>query len=225
MAPKPLQMVKNAVLPDGKRCRRLRLGIARGINLEIDFSMQTQMYLGLYEIELNKYLRRLCRPGFRSFDVGAQFGYDALILAKLSRSQVASFECDPDVFEELKRNLQHNPPLANRIELYEGFVGSEDDRPGGKLTLDHMVFEEGVFVPDFIKMDIEGSELEALLGARRILERHNPNLLVETHSAELEKQCIEFVESIGYRTSIINSRKLLPDYRPAAHNRWFTAIR
>jgi FkbM family methyltransferase len=52
-------------------------------------------------------------------------------------------------------------------------------------------------VPDFIKMDIEGFEREALLGAVRTLERHRPRIMVEvqTHHREIT----DLLHSLGYR--------------------------
>lgn len=48
-------------------------------------------------------------------------------------------------------------------------------------TLDAIVEEAGL-VPDFVKMDIEGAEHEALLGARCLAKEHRPKFLVEMHS-------------------------------------------
>ena len=218
-----LGAAKDAILPRGKRTRRLPFGIASGIRIEIDFATQTKMFLGLYEVELNKHLRQLVRPGYASFDVGAQFGYDALILAKLSGARVASIECDAEVFPELERNVGSNPELRDHIELIRGFVASSTDTGKGTIALDDLAYGRGLFVPDFIKMDIEGGELDALLGSRRILEERHPNLLVETHAAELEADCLDLVRSLGYSTTIVEARRFLPDYRPVEHNRWFVA--
>src|SRR5687768_12485497 len=77
------------------RIRRLPLGIARGLNYRIDFEHHKRLYLGLYEIELNSYLKQLCKKGFNCFDVGGAWGYDALVLARLSRGRVISFEASP----------------------------------------------------------------------------------------------------------------------------------
>lgn len=218
-----LQRVKRTVLPTGKHCRRLPLGIGRGIRLDIDLAVQTKMLLGLYEIELNRYLRRLCRPGFNCFDVGAQFGYDALLLAKLSGGRVASFECDDDILDELARNVASNEHLRGRIEIVKGFVTSTTDQASGSIALDDVAFGGSAFVPDFIKMDIEGGEFDALRGARAILERRRPDLLIETHSRQVEMDCLDYVRALGYETTIVDARKLLPDYRPVEHNRWFVA--
>lgn len=219
----PLKVAKDAILPRGKRSRRLPFGIASGVRIEIDFTMQTKMFLGMYEVELNKHLRRLVRPGRTSFDVGAQFGYDALILAKLSGAPVASIECDPEVFPELQRNVDSNPGLGRHIRLIQGFVSSASDSEKGTIALDDLAYGGGLFVPDFIKMDIEGGELDALRGSRRILESRHPDLLVETHSAQLEADCLDLVRDLGYRATIVDARTFLPDYRPVEHNRWFVA--
>ncbi|HVL38186.1 MAG TPA: FkbM family methyltransferase [Fimbriimonadaceae bacterium] len=217
------QRVKKAALPQGPRRRRLLFGIGRGIELDVDFATQVKLFLGLYEVELNRHLRRLCQPGFNCFDVGAQFGYDALVLAKLGGGRVASFECEPDTYVKLVRNVAYNADLRNRIDLVHGFVGLTTEEQTGKIALDDAAFGGRFFVPDFIKIDIEGGELDALMGARRVLEEHRPNLIVETHSRQLEDDCLAFVRSLGYATTIIDARKVLPDYRPIEHNRWFAA--
>ncbi len=218
-----LGRVKSTVLPAGKRRRTLPFGIARGISLQIDFEAQTKMFLGLYEVELNRHLRRLCRPGFDSFDVGAQFGYDALVMAKLSGARVLSFECDEGAMGELRDNIGSNTRYAPQIEVLQGFVSSTTDRAAGTVSLDDLIESGEAFVPKFVKMDIEGAEFDALQGARRLLERHGPNLLVETHAADIERDCLALVASLGYRTTVVDTRNWLPDYRPTAHNRWFVA--
>jgi FkbM family methyltransferase len=63
---------------------------------------------------------------------------------------------------------------------------------------------------DFIKMDIEGSELSALEGGRRTLERQQPIILIEA-----EKYCgdncvkiFEFLEALGYGAYYYRDNKL-----------------
>ncbi|MFN3659629.1 MAG: FkbM family methyltransferase, partial [Brevinematales bacterium] len=54
---------------------------------------------------------------------------------------------------------------------------------------------------DFIKMDIEGSETQALLGAKKLLSDLSPVLLIETHESEgksTAKAVRDFLVSLGY---------------------------
>ena len=37
------------------------------------------------------------------------------------------------------------------------------------------------FAPDYVKYDVEGSELEALIGSREIIKKHSPKLLVSVY--------------------------------------------
>lgn len=216
--------VKHRLLPTGSRPRRLIFGIARGLRLEVDFAIQTKMYLGLYEIELNRYLRRMCAVSRSSFDVGGQFGYDALVMAKLSRGHVVSFECEKAACDDILRNVNYNGRYGGKIEVVHAFVTARTDPIANELSLDEFVMRPGRGVPDFIKMDIEGAEYDALCGARNVLAAHQPSLLVETHASTIEEQCLDLVESFGYRTKVVDHRRWLPDYRPALHNRWFIAV-
>jgi hypothetical protein len=48
---------------------------------------------------------------------------------------------------------------------------------------------------DFIKIDVEGHELEVLHGSRQTLEKHHPTLMVEVTSS----RTIDFLcEELGY---------------------------
>jgi len=212
------QAVKRVVLPSPGP-RRLPVGIARGVRMRIDFATQTRTYLGLYEIELNRHLRRALRGGMTAFDVGAQHGYDSLVIAKHTRSPVAAFECEPARVAELRDSIALNPTLIGLVRPVEAMVG---DGPG-QLSLDRWAYGEG-FVPDFIKLDVDGGELAALRSAERILRERHPSLIVEVHSLVLEQECATVLGDHGYRPVIVSQRAILPDFRPDAHNRWLVAV-
>lgn len=213
------QLLKRALLP-APGPRRLPIGIGRGLTMHIDFAYQTRTYLGLYETELNRYLRHVLRPGWKAFDVGAQYGYDSLVIAGLTGSRVATFDCDPTCSRAMERNFQLNPRLAGLLEPVEAAVGDGADQTG----IDEYAYSEAGFVPDFLKIDIEGGELGALRSARRLLAERRPALIVETHSAGLERACGELLIGQGYKPVVVNQRRVLPDYRPTTEaNRWLVA--
>ncbi len=219
----PFQRAKNRVVPTGPRMRRLPLGIGRGLRLELDLQHWARLYLGLYEVELNRHLRALCRPGYRSFDVGGQNGYDAMVIARLTGAQVLSFECESELADAMRRSVVANPDLKDLVHVHDGYVTHRSYKTESLIALDDVAFGEDGFMPDFIKMDIEGAELEALKGAQHILCRRHPNMLIEVHSWDLEMECGKLLADVGYTPSVVNPRKWVPDNRPTEHNRWLIA--
>jgi hypothetical protein len=210
--------LKGALLPDGPAPRTVLAGLARGVRMRIDFSSQTRLYLGLYEIEIDRHLRRVLRPGVTAYDVGSQHGYDALAIAKRTGAAVAAFECDAQCLERMRESFCLNPRLARLIQPVAATVGSGPT----DLHLDDWAYNGG-FVPDFIQIDIEGAEIRALHSAKRILRERHPSLIVEVHSADLERQAGEILAQHGYRPVVVSQRRFLPDHRPTAHNRWLVA--
>lgn len=213
MLRKITRVVKNALLPSGPRFRRLPLGLAAGTVMKIDFRNQTILYLGLYEIELNPYFRFLVQKGYKCFDIGGQGGYDALMLAKLSGGPVVSFECNPEAARIMRDTFAQNPYQINVIET---FVSNKDNL--GCMTIDSAAAK--TFIPDFIKMDIEGTEVEALRGAPIVLSTRKPSLIIEVHGLDKEIACIDLLRSYGYEPRVVNQRWWLREQRSRQHNRW-----
>jgi Methyltransferase FkbM domain len=206
--------LKQALIPGGPMPRKLLRGPAAGCVMEIDLHHQLSFYLGIYEAELVPHLKELIRPGAGCFDVGGQGGYDALIMAKASSGPVISFECDSTAAATMRDTFSRNPTY--RIRTVETFVGRIDDVR--HMTLDSAAQE--FFMPDFIKLDIEGSEDEALDGAACVLSQRKPSLIVEVHSLSKEERCLEILRSHGYSPLIVNQRRWLKEHRPLSHNRW-----
>jgi len=153
-----VEMAKNTFLPKGGNFRKVPFGLAAGCCLKIDFQHQLRVYLGTYEFELNRCFRAMVHANGKCFDVGGNNGYHALVCAKLSGVPVLTFECDGDVVTAMKEVFERNP---YDIEVIEGFVGN--NRSSRDISLDEVA--ETHSYPDFIKLDIEGGESEALTGA------------------------------------------------------------
>jgi hypothetical protein len=205
----------NTVLPHSEKPRRLRFGLARGVRMMIDTDRHLTLYFGAYERELNKHFRRLVRPGYKAFDVGGHNGYDALLIANLSHGPVVSFECDPDNIELMRKNFALN---SFDIEAVQGFVSSRNGA-AGEITLDEMANRK--FMPDLIKMDIEGAEADALRGATHIMQTAHPAMILEVHGQDVENQCIEILRDNGYSPKIVNhGKRLIREQRGDDHNRW-----
>jgi len=130
--------------------------------MEVDFDRDARYWLGLYERELARHIRELCAPGSACFDLGSASGFYALVFAHRGASRVLAVEADPTTCERLHRNVAANPGLAGRIDVSEKLIGPD-------TTLDELAFGPDGFVPDLVKMDVEGNEVHALRGAERLL--------------------------------------------------------
>jgi FkbM family methyltransferase len=145
-------------------------------------------------------------PGDIVIDAGGCWGDTALYLAYKAgaRGTVASYEFLPENLGIFRRNLELNPELAPRIRIVEhptwsvsgemlsidvdgpaSRVGSRggatDSRQVESLSIDDLIERQGLGRADFIKMDIEGSELEALRGAEATLRRCRPKLAISIY--------------------------------------------
>ena len=216
-----VQRLKNRLLPHGSTVRRLPLGPARGCRMTIDFAHDTRLFLGLYERELNSWIRQFCPPGSRCFDIGADRGYDSLLMACLGGSQITAFECNPKAAEAAQRNFDANRELPASITLVQAFVS--DSSVGDRVAIDDYIKSQGSVVPDFVKIDIEGAEFKALKGMSNTLNGRHPHVIVETHSRDIEEQCAVLLKSHGYDPHVVNARRWLADKRPIEHNRWLVS--
>lgn len=175
-------------------------------------------WLGSYELDKQTLFVSVIKPGYVVFDVGAQAGFYTLLASKLVApiGKVFSFEPFPENVKNIKRHLELNhvtnvEVLALAVSNKSGEVGfaagtsvftgalSESGTIKVKMEfLDNLLAMGKILPPNVIKMDIEGAEFSALLGAKNILEKHKPIILLATHSAELKEKCLSLLARYGY---------------------------
>ncbi|MEW5687390.1 MAG: FkbM family methyltransferase [Pseudomonadota bacterium] len=90
-----------------------------------------------------------------------------------------------------------------------------DVEPTPVLTLDAFCREHAIDRVDFIRMDIEGAELKALMGALEILDRDRPHVLLEIHPDMLAARfgasgeaVLDIFRDRGYRMFALNGDRL-----------------
>lgn len=212
-----------ATLLRAGRAWRVPWGLAHGLRLEVDPRAPLHVYLGTAELELARHVRALVRPGMCCFEVGSHNAYYALILARLTAGPVVALDFDEAALARIERNLALNPEPASHIQVLRAYVAHERDPAVGAETLDHLVAEGRVPAPDLLVIDVEGAEATVLAGARGLLGTRRPSLVVETHSAAAEAQCVAQLRAAGYPPpQIVQRRRLLPENR-RGHNRWLIA--
>lgn len=129
------------------------------------------------------------RRGDIGIDIGAAEGIFALQIIE-DVEHIYLIEADADWCEALEATFSKE---RDKVTIIQGYV-SDTDR-GENLSLDTVFKEKKI---DFIKMDIEGAEEEALRGARRLIERCTPKMAVCTyHKAEDEKEIRAWLKAAG----------------------------
>jgi hypothetical protein len=201
--------------------RRIPIGIAAGLRLEVEPQAPVHVYLGTAEVEIAHHLRRLAKPGFRCFDIGGHNAYYAMVLARLTNEPVWSFEFDPAGIDRMRHNLALNPSVEPLISLRKVYLSYETNTAANAETLDGIVTREGMAWPDLLKIDVEGEEANVLRGARDVL-RSRPHLVIETHGHAVERECVEILTPLGYRPLVVTQRRWLRERR-SQDNRWIVA--
>lgn len=216
--------MKNLVVPEGQEPRQIVFGPFKGITMELSFRHQTQIYLGLFEQEIHGWLKRLSKEIHTAIDIGADRGeYTLFFLMRTKASRVLAFEPSPESLPLLRENLKLNSLVGSRrLEISPAMVGDSDG--AGKIRLDSLI--ESIQLPCFIKMDVDGAEAEILKGATALNRMGGVRWLIETHSKDLERECVKQLEAAGFETRIIRNawwRVVIPELRPIEHNRWLAA--
>jgi FkbM family methyltransferase len=177
-------------------------------------------WMGLYELHKHQRFAATIRPGSIVYDIGAHAGFYTLLASRLvgPQGRVVAFEPLRTNTTFLCRHLRINH--ATNVQIYEVAVWSctstisFDDTSGSSYTgrvsqagrisvptiaLDDLISSGKAPPPDYIKIDIEGAELEALRGAAVSLERYRPLIFLATHELEVHRECLQLLSELGYR--------------------------
>lgn len=165
----------------------------------------------------------LPEAGDHVIDAGACFGDTALAFAVAAgpTGRVYSFDLLPAHLRIIAENLAMNPQLEPRVKaIGVGLDGRSNTLPAsvaasasdGKIdpaaqlgdgdfplrSIDDLVASGEVERVDFIKMDIEGSELAALQGGEQSLRRFRPKLAISLyHKPEDLYTITDYLDGLG----------------------------
>jgi FkbM family methyltransferase len=166
-----------------------------------------------YQVAEERLAARLIRPDDVVYDVGANVGYLTLVFLECvgPKGRVHAFEPSARAFGYLRRNVSPTDPVElhcravgsregsiefaeHGVLAYSSVAGfgtpySSTLRPARRypvevVTLDAYHARTGGPAPRFVKIDVEGYEVEVFRGMRRLLAEAEPILLFEAASAE-----------------------------------------
>ena len=169
-------------------------------------------------------------------DAGANCGHLSIFFSKLVGEHGIVYAFEPDKFniERINRNVELNKDLFQNIKIEElllwnenklvdfyeaGTVGSSavwipDSEKCVKkeaIRIDDWVSKNNIKKLDFIKMDIEGAEIEALEGCIKTIENLKPNFAIASYHYVNEEQTYikveEFFKQMNYPHKTVRFRK------------------
>ena len=176
------------------------------------------LFMGMeYDKEFFKYVKE---KGFkRIIDIGANIGKYSLLFSENKGSQVIAFEPVKKNFiallENIKINSSNNINPVNlacynyngKIEINlckenEGghsIVNKNNDYKKEKIKIKRLddFLKEKDFIPDLIKIDVEGVELEVLRGSINIIRKYKPTIYLEI--SRKKEEIFKLLNSEGYK--------------------------
>jgi FkbM family methyltransferase len=181
---------------------------------------------GYYELEVWEALKPFIQQGSIIWDIGANIG--SFAIRALQNEQIREIHCfEPQT--EIAARLQHNininqgNAVVHQIALSDacetrklylglpqstGLASFQRDSGYGTIELqccsiDAMVEQQNLALPNLLKIDVEGWEESVLRGAGNLLKQEPPCAIVfeantDNHGKILNQSLVEFLTDYGY---------------------------
>jgi FkbM family methyltransferase len=200
-------------------------GPAAGLCVEVLLPEDKAIWAGIYEADFAAAIACAVNPGDVCLDIGGYRGYISGVMALAGASQVIVFEPSSINHQALRRLCELNPKLPLRImpfaigesdtsailklmrdpsmaklssSPFQEYVSAVDEIEVPVRRIDYLVQKQEIPVPQLIKIDVEGAELEVIQGAESTLRNHHPVVFAEIHTSELGRDCRNLLVRYGY---------------------------
>jgi hypothetical protein len=192
---------------------RILRGPFRGAVIVVNPRNSLRKVFGLYEHELNAWLKDVLPRVTHVLDVGANDGYFTFGCAAAFRrtgriGEVIAFEPQQEHMESLQKSLENQPAGATKITLLQTRVGGKV--AAGETTLDAVrlrIGDPGTRAGTLVKIDVEGAELDVLHGAESWLNPTN-FFLIEVHQHSFLKRICTLFATRGLRLTRVDQQPL-----------------
>lgn len=196
-----------------------------------------ELYLtGSFEKKVKEFFKQNIIKNMNMLDVGADMGYYTVLFADLvgKGGKIYAFEPIPKANEKLIKNIKLNnfenvivcdfalsdrngstilvkPGTESRISMDPSKEKNKNDTIDVLMkTFDDYAAESKINKIDFIKIDVEGAEMNVLKGMKKSITKFHPEFLIEVHSKKLqlfdynEESVFEFFKDLSYEFKLIN---------------------
>lgn len=150
------------------------------------------------------------KPGDVVFDIGASYGAYTLSSC-VAGALVYSFEPETTVYNDLLNNIELNN-FYSRARLFNCGLWNKQEEVDMKEyaphwptntisskyfmdTVDNIVNQAQLTKIDWMKIDVEGAELEVIEGAAQSISKFKPKMIIECHSF-LDPKMVEKVKTL-----------------------------
>lgn len=200
---------------------RILSGISSGMTAQYNPRDRALHLVGLYEREIQIFLKRGMQSADTLIDIGANDGYYGLAFLKQKGKEIILCEPGNEERMDLINNMTLNG-FKDKVDytLVDKFVSDKSNQ--NEISINDLVKSKNNV---FILMDIEGAEQRVVEGFD-FTKNAKVSWLIETHSAVIEENIVILFKAHGYETTIIYNawwRKFIPENRPLDHNRWLYA--
>ena len=180
-----------------------------------------------------KFLKYLSNKNLNSLDVGAYKGVYTYFISKYSKI-VYAFEPNPKSYKILKKIVNKNVKVfpyalsdkssSDFLKIPKGKKGYSNqggsirdvklDKNFGKLKVETKKIDDLKLKNiGFIKIDAEGVELQVLKGAKKLIKKYKPTLLIEIEEryiSEPIEKTLNKILNLGYRGFALIGETLTP---------------
>ncbi len=222
----------------------IRAGVAKGLKRRGGFGLIPRRMSNE-----EAFLSSLDIRGKTVFDVGAYQGIYTLFFARAvgSTGRVVAFEPNPINYAAIMDNIELNgfTGVTVKAMALADRRGNADllfpvrEPARGSLRADYQVSLADRFesrkvqvvldtldnqltylpTPDFVKIDVEGAELEVLRGMPALLADHHPSLFIEVHSGADVRSLVKLLADSGYEMRDVDREMpITPDNAAAFRN-------
>ncbi|MDM8529151.1 FkbM family methyltransferase [Anaerolineales bacterium HSG24] len=177
---------------------------------------------GVPEVHVAEFIADNVWPGDVCVDIGAHFGFYTLLMALYTEKNgyVYAFEPEDETRGILQKNIGIND--IQHVKICDTVIGDKTgdvtwiNSSNSQSHVAHDLTTLGISkssislddwfkkrtAPNFLKIDVEGYELEVLSGAIRTLAHHKPKIIIEIHPSVIKQTGLykiwHLLNDIGY---------------------------